>query len=393
MKVQFTDAEMAELEALDKRYDERMKNALERIAPFHGDNSGDDLKTQYQRYLKGLDDDSKKALREYDDILIEATRERGKLLSRFMAESVTIGSEVEILESIIARTTTPEELIFSTSKLTREIFNGDQVKTGKPQKINVQKANIAKKNPVNTWVWIPIDEMKEKGIIDAWRDFSQYDQEVLEAVTTLYVEGNDYITESMIYDLMTGKPGGTLSENQKEEINATLTKFMYTPIRIDSTQETKMGWTPFKYDAPILPAERVTAIINGNEVSCIHPFKTPPIYEYSALKNQLGRMKVRLLKTPIKKNPEVIAIQGYLYRQIIRMNRNPKQNRSIKYDSVFKAIGIEAKTDGAFRKKTMKVRNTIRTILDFWKQERFIKGYSEYYGAKGKHIGVKIMIS
>lgn len=378
MKIQFTDAEMAELEELENRYGERIINALERVEPFKVDGTSDGLITQYTRYLEGLDDDSRKARQDYIDALDELTRERKKLLFRFMGR--------------IARTTNPEELIFSTSKLTREIFNGDQVKTGKPQKINVQKANIAKKKPVNTWVWIPIDEMKEKGIIDAWRDFSQYDQEVLEAVTTLYVEGNDYITESMIYDLLTGKPGCTLSKKQNKEIYDTLTKFMYTPIRIDSTQETKMGWTPFKYDAPILPAERVTAIINGNEVSCIHLFRTPPLYEYSEPKKQLGRMKVRLLNTPIKKNPEVIAIQGYLYRQIIRMNRNPKQSRSIRYDSVLEAIGIKAKTDGAFRKKTMKVRNNIRIILDYWKQERFISGYSEYYGAKGKHIGVRIMI-
>ena len=391
MKVQFTEMELEQLRELEQRYEKKMKSALERIEPFKGDSSGDDYATEYRRYLEGLDDDSKKARREYNDALEELTRERAKLLLRFLPDVFgAIGNEAEIIEKILTRTTTPEEVIFSTAKLTHEIFNGDKVKTGKPQKINVQKTAIAKKNPVNTWVWIPIDEMKEKGIIDPWRDFSQYALEVLEAVTTLYVEGNEYITESMIYDLMTGKPGGTLSENQKEEINTALTKFMYSPIRIDATQETKMGWIPFKYDAPILPAERVTAIINGTEVSCIHLFKTPPLYEYSALKKQIGRMKIKLLKTPIKKNPEVIALQGYLYRQIIRMNKNPVQNRAIRYDSVFEALGIEAKSDGAFRKKTMKVRNNIRTILDFWKKERFIKGYSEYYGAKGKHIGVKI---
>lgn len=392
MWLQFTEAELSELQELEERYEQRMNKALERIKPFTGGYPGETLIEQYQSYVEGLDDDSRKARQEYVDILDELTRERTKLFLKFRPDIFGgIGNTAEIIESIVARTTTPEEMVFSTAKLTNEFFKGD-IRPGHGKQVNVQKTDMAKKSPVFTYVWIPVEEMKENGMIDAWRDFSQYDQEVLEAVTTLYVEGNEYITDSMVYDLMTGNPGVKLSKNQKEEINATFTKLMYTPIRIDATQETKMGWTSFKYDAPILPAERVTANINGVEVPCIHPFRIPPFYAYSSTKKQIGRIPISLLKTPIKKNSEVIALQSYLYRKILKMKKNPKQKRAIRYDPIFECLGIEAKSNGALRKKTMKVRNNIRTILDFWKQKGFINGYSEYYGEKGKHIGVKIML-
>ena len=58
-------------------------------------------------------------------------------------------------------------------------------------------------------------------------------------------------------------------------------------------------------------------------------------------------------------------------------NPNNRQSPNIVYDTIYKQLKIEAPTDGALRKKKADVRKKIKTILDYWKKEKFIKDYTE----------------
>ena len=89
----------------------------------------------------------------------------------------------------------------------------------------------------------------------------------------------------------------------------------------------------------------------------------------------IGRVDMKLLDSPINKNEETIILQGYLYRRILAMQHG--QNKSIVYDTVYKQLSIDAPSAAALRKKKADVRSKIKTLLDYWKKEKFIAGYVE----------------
>ena len=117
----------------------------------------------------------------------------------------------------------------------------------------------------------------------------------------------------------------------------------------------------------------------------MHILRTPPLYDYANRKKQVGRVSIKLLNTPISKTEETATLQGYLLRRIMTIkNPNNRQSPNIVYDTIYKQLEIEAPTDGALRKKKADVRKKIKTILDYWKKEKFIKDYSE--NKKGQEI-------
>lgn len=235
------------------------------------------------------------------------------------------------------------------------------------------------KKQITTLASIDFDSLNGSVQIKGRKELTAYDREVHDAIITLYVEGgNEYITPQMIYQVMTGNPNAYLEKKQAEAISDSITKCMYSRLIIDASEEAKAyGFDSFKYDGSLISGERVTASLNGTVVECLHILRPPVLYEYANKKNQIGRFAIKLLNTPINKNEEIITLQGYLYRRILSMKNNPNLSKTILYETVYNQLNIQAASDGALRKKKSKVRDQIKTILDYWKQEDFIAGYVE----------------
>lgn len=335
------------------------------------------------------------AIRKINDLVFTIVTDSPKTSSDKGERGAMIEFIVETeVQEISVRTTRPEKLIVPTSKLVNEAFLGD-LYPGTGKRVNVQKKSLAKKSPVYTLISIDIEGMKDQGVsIQGRRELRPYDQEIHDAITSQYVEGgNEYITDSMIFDTISGKEGATLNPRQREAISNAITKLMYSHVKIDASEEAKkFGIDKFVYDGNLLPAERVTVSMNGTVTECIHLFRTPPLYDYAQKRNQIGRMNIKLLNSPVNKNEETIALQGYLYRRILSMKGSSKLFPTIKYETVYKQLEITAPTDGALRKKKLKVRETAKKIFDYWKKEGFIKGYVEnaHKSEKGKIDSVTI---
>lgn len=233
------------------------------------------------------------------------------------------------------------------------------------------------KKEINTLVNINFNNMKSV-TINGKKELTPYDREVYDSIITLFVDGkNEVMTPQMIYMTMTGKKNINISSDQVKDINNSITKLMYSDVTIDATQEAEAyGFDSFKYSGNLLHAERITASINNNKVDAIHILKKPVLYDYAERKNQIGRVDIKLLNSPINKNKEVIALQGYLMRRILSM-KSGKLSNTILYDTIYKQLEIKAATDGALRKKKSKVREQTKKILDYWKTENFIKYYTE----------------
>ncbi|NCA93212.1 hypothetical protein EOM82_08265 [bacterium] len=273
-------------------------------------------------------------------------------------------------------TTYPSSFISPTDKISNYLFHGEL--TGdKPEEISMERKGS--KNQLTALACINFDALNGDIRFNGPKALTPYDREVHNAIATLYVDGkNDHITPQMIYQAMTGSPAANLNAKQAEAISDSITKFMYCQVIIDSTKEAKAyGIESLKYDSSLIVGERVTATLNGTTTESLHLFRAPVLYQYANGKNQIGRIDINLLNTPINKSEDIIVLQGYLFRRILSMKSKNPQSNIILYNTIYEELKITAATAGALRKKKSKLRDHIKCILDFWKKENFITDYKE----------------
>jgi len=326
-----------------------------------------DAFSMYLDFLSNVDIEAYKEIQTYID---ECIKNKNKLSLDLVRKKTKENGIIDIT------TRRPTAFITPVDKVSNKAFDNGQLYSSTLLPVAMEKRGSKKQ--IDTMVSINFDDMQ--GVqISGKKELTAYDREVHDAIITLAVNGeNEYMTGAMIYQTMVGSPGARLAPKQAEAISDSITKLMYSKVTIDATKEAEaFGFEKFKYDGYVVPAERVTATLNGNIVECIHLFRTPPLYEYADKKNQVGRIDIKLLNSPINKNEETITLQGYLYRRILSIKGSSKLSPTIVYETVYKQIDIDALTDGALRKKKTVVRTKIKEILEYWKKEKFIAGYVE----------------
>lgn len=274
-------------------------------------------------------------------------------------------------------TIAPKEHLTTTDKVSGKAFDveNDVLYTQKLIAVGVERRGSKKQ--IDTLLSMSFEELEKAGVIIDAKKLTPFDREVHDAITTLFVEGgNDVMSVEMIYRTMIGKPKARLAPKQAEAITQSITKMMHTLISIDASQEAAAyGFDSLKYKGNLLYAEMAIASINNNVIEALHVIKEPVLYTYASRTNKIGRVDMKLLDTPVNKNEETIILQGYLYRRILAMQHG--QNKSIVYDTVYKQLSIAAPSAAALRKKKADVRSKIKTLLDYWKKEKFIAGYVE----------------
>lgn len=277
----------------------------------------------------------------------------------------------------------PNKYVFPTDKATRSMFQKAADILAADQVLLGMESRKSKKQ-INTLMSLDYSNLTEVSIS---RDLSLFDREVHDAIGTLAVEGgNEYITPRMIHQVMRNtqeKP----STKQITDINNSITLLMHARTIIDATAEAAAyGFDTFKYDGMLLPAERVTAKINGNTVTCIHLLRTPPLYDYASRKNQIARINMNLLSNPqISITDETLILRGYLLRRITGIKSGGIKTNIILYDTIYSDLNITMPTiDRAKRKKKTEIRKKIKILLDDWISKEFITSYKE--NKKGHEI-------
>lgn len=323
----------------------------------------------YLEFLKRAAPDAYKEAIHYIDDCIE--NKRG------MYDTVAKKAKATQPPELSVTTITPKEHLSTVDKLSGKAFDveNDVLYTKKLIAVGVERRGSKKE--INTLLSISFDEIEKHGVQIDNKKLTPFDREVHDAITTLFVEGgNDVMSVEMIYRTMIGKPKARLAPKQAEAITQSITKMMHTLITIDASQEAKAyGFDNLKYKGNLLYAEMAIASINNNVIEALHVIKEPVLYTYANRTNRIGRVDIKLLDSPINKNEETIILQGYLYRRILAMQHG--QNKSIVYDTVYKQLSIDAPSAAALRKKKADVRSKIKTLLDYWKKEKFIAGYVE----------------
>ena len=284
----------------------------------------------------------------------------------------------ELLAKRNIKTKAPKQWITPIDKVSNLSFDGEGTLYDE-NGVNVDIGGRKSKKEILSFVRLDYSDNAIQ--ISGKKELTQYDREVHDALVTLYTDGsNEYITPQMIYKAMTGNPEAKLAPKQQEAISNSLNKLMYSRLIINASKEEckAYGFDKFTYEGTVIQGEKATAKVNGVIVEVYHLLRKPALYTYADLKKQICRLDIKLLNSPVSKNEENITLQGYLLRHINGIKRS-KLSPTILYDSIYGQLGIQAQasSDGALRKKKLKVRNTVKRILDYLKAHDFIKNYTE----------------
>lgn len=211
---------------------------------------------------------------------------------------------------------------------------------------------------------------QEAGLHITSKTLNAYDKMVYISAAALYNAGNTIMTASQIYKMMGNK--GNAPASQLQKIDDSLTKMGVARIHINNAMEAQRTDYPrYKYDAPLLPFERVTAYINGIKTdSAIHLFREPPLIEFAKKRNQIIGIERKLLESPISKTDDNLRLEDYLLTEISRM-KNPKSNtpKRMLYETIYARCGIDTKM------KRSRAPDKIQKYLDHFKECNWIAGY------------------
>lgn len=273
----------------------------------------------------------------------------------------------------------PNELVIAKDKVTNVLFEG-KLTIGEPP----VKVKTNGKRDIFAIVSIDFDDQS----VQISRNLNVYDRQVYEAVTSLYVDGgNDLITPLMIHRVMSGNKYAKMTDNIFNDISESLEICASARVHINAEKEMgEKGWDikQATFKTNLLHINSVKRTHNGEVNEWIQILQTPILYQYANNKNQVARLPIKLLNTPINKNKEILSVQGYLYREILWMKQGTRNN-TISYESIYEFLEVEASTPGALKKRQSTLRKNIREkILDFWVKEEWIKGYKE--GKTGRTI-------
>ena len=212
---------------------------------------------------------------------------------------------------------------------------------------------------------------------------TEYDRNVADAVTSLFLYGDPshIITPATVYRAMIHSTGTeTPSPQTLGAVTRSLDKGRFVRVQIDCTQELLRRnaslngeqITGGKVDTYLLPLEKIEVMAGGKKVTAYKIIKTPVLYDYARLTKQVLTVPAKLLDVPNASNTEQrISIKGYLLRRITVMKGKTQQSNRILFEKIWDAAG---KPDPS-PKEAQRIREYTFTVLDYWKKERYIKGY------------------
>ena len=237
---------------------------------------------------------------------------------------------------------------------------------------------------------------------DIRRKIDEFDRAVMDAITSLYVAGNEVMTVSMIHSVLTGNSGSRITDKKRDDINESITRLIYTAVFINPEQEREAFYPSLKkvYDSPLVNGRRVTnVLVNGTLTDCLRVYDLPILYEYANAKSQVSTIQIELLNSPIAKNKETIILQDYILRRVEAMKRG-NVSHTITYEAIYKLFGCEtdkqAPAPAKVRVKQKELREKASVILDHLKTQKindkqYIKGHG-VIKKSGRLYGVEVKL-
>ncbi len=315
---------------------------------------------------------------------------------------------IEHLNSVV-----PDKHVIPNNKLANTLT---RIPTGADVSLEVSKIGAKKLTETK----VILSEEGENVQLSGRRPFTEYDRNVYNAVSSLFVYGDPShrMTPAMVYRAMTGMTGNEKpTREQIKTVTESLDKMRFIRVRIDCTAELQKRRITLNskqinrgmIDTSLLMAKACEVESGGNIVKAYHVMDPPILYEYAAALKQVLTLPASMLDVKIldkKGNPtrrslpnteSRILIKGYLLRRIEGLKGGKLHNPVIAlYDyekdgETHQGLCSIAGKPNADRTEARRIREDAEKMLSFWQAVGFIKGYETI--SKARQItGYKIEV-
>lgn len=258
-----------------------------------------------------------------------------------------------------------EAFMFAFDNVNNSIYdNKDDIDT-KGLAIPLKAEPDKSKRAVTINVILCLDERIENN--DAIKRLNPFDRRVYDAVSNLFYVGNTKLSTKDIYKAMGNN--NNPAKDQRRRILQSIEKMSSIRITIDTSEEEKAG-----YNYPNLHIKRQNLLYtktdivvkNGKITEAVEIMEEPVLFKFAVSRNQYTTIPPQILCNPVSKTETTLAIENYLIRRISERGKN---NKTILLSTVY------AKAEITTGKQRHDAKKKIIALLDYWKQEKFIKDY------------------
>ena len=279
--------------------------------------------------------------------------------------------------------TKAQDLVFSGST-SKDVYSIENVNIDENQiEINVARL-ITGKSDVFTPVNIRSQQLilADGTIIDLEKKLTPFDEAVHDAVCTLYDNGQTMITPKQIASGMNGQR--CESKGVLSAVTRSMNKMRETFIDIDYTAHLKAyGIEPNEGNSIIKNSNVIQSVsyknvdINGQNVAQAWKITTEPfLFTYAKEVNQVATFPVQLLNVPgVKKTEGNTVLIRHLAKEIETMKKVKNYSHTMLFTTIYGKCGISFDNVKQRAKAEHSQRKKIYEILDYWKDEGYIKDY------------------
>lgn len=368
------------------------------------------------RHFKALKKDKKRTAR-INEYLVKVVDESA-LTSSTAGE---LGGRVTKIPKPVKHETTekqivavrPKDYLTTVDRITKQIFSNELIRPTDADPEAFYDVRLDDKGKVFARVAIDYKELLGKGTLLALPELNEKDYNVHDAILTLINAGNRVMSYDMIYRAMTGKVSGkiTVPDEARKTIDEALEKFRGT-FQLEYEFTNKDGETVVRsYDEPLVTFQRIKdrlkingKIIAGGIRLSDDTKLDPPLLRWARENgNEIDTRDITLLDVPrLNNGDESFTLKMCLYRRLISMRNTferkkggkyelADKNRTIRYDYVYAALGLNA--DDLTKDKRHDIKDKIDRCMKYWASKGLISGYEHKKDKSAGNQYYAVMVS
>lgn len=299
----------------------------------------------------------------------EALKEEGR--------NITPGEVTDIIQQINFKK--PESLLIPTTKVIQKLYDGMTDFTNGIQPVDVG----GKKSKGRYLVPVEIFVSASAEALEIQKYLTPYDRQVQNGIFTLIENGYTAFTAKQVYEAFAGKT--TTSPQIIGHVTRSINKQRTTLITIDWTDHAKMKGLPVDQsrgdyvatEENLLLLQRVRLRCNGQDLDGYSVIAPPILYRYSKQVGQLATIDRKLLDVPVNNTESNIILKNYLLERIDTMKKADKaKGKIMTHNIAFETLYSLTGTNAGNGTQTSRIRKAVSVMLDTWKKEDYIKGYT-----------------
>lgn len=229
---------------------------------------------------------------------------------------------LSLVGASIVKTTPVSYLSIPVTEITRELFNNTAFSPVTNEPLLMYKGNGNK--PVNIFYSTSFEDVE--GVTGA-DNLSLEEEGICNAIYSLYMAGNLYVTNQMIKDArnkLGGKSKKRITEKEDKRYTDFITRAKYITISIDQRAYAEAKGLPQKgFDGELLDLNKAYDVnINGTIVKwCWHINKAPIINVHADIIGQQLSLPVEVVSVDIP--AEHLPLRDYLIKEVYRISGDP----------------------------------------------------------------------